>query len=320
MMASGGTINVGIEQNNLESETRPQDDKSADGSLPAQPEGPAVQESPKPKLRILPEQEIAAGMVASRATDTGEQATAQLEEATGDRDALNAEDLAVNSNVTEANELLTAGRAALSDSFEGTLTAGRAFNALKPMFKKGTWLARLELEASRSGHSVRSIQEYMKAAKEADAKNAKLRAFAKATDKQSLDIKAAGEQAEKQVEAAITANELVSVVIPPPQNPTNEQSIDIEAGGEQPEKQVETAIATNHLTPDSGPPQPAKPRRKSPPLGDGNFNLPLHLTGKEKEASKQLLVSQNWPGVQKHMTATWRRLLVQYGYVVEEAS
>ena len=168
------------------------------------------------------------------------------------------------------------GRVGLADTSRGILVAGRAFNKLKPMFPKGTWLPRLKLEAERSGHSVRSIQEYMKAAKEADAKNAGLRVFAKATDPKAVAITEAGERAAQKVADAITATELT----------------------------------------DTTEPKTKKPPRKSPPLKNGRFQLPLYLTGDEKKASKQMLASKHWPRVQKYVTAKWRRQLVKYGYLV----
>ena len=191
-------------------------------------------------------------------------------------DGLNAEDLTEKSNLAEANMLLMEGRVGLADTSRGILVAGRAFNKLKRMFPKGTWLPRLKMEAEKSGHSVRSIQEYMKAAKEADAKNAKPRVFAKAIDPQAVVMTEAGERAAQKVADAITATELTGT----------------------------TELKTK------------KPPRKSPPLLDGRFHLPLYLTGDEKKASKQMLASQNWPRVQKYLTAKWRRLLAQYGYLV----
>ena len=137
------------------------------------------------------------------------------------------------------------------------LEAGRAFNRLKPMFPKGTWLARLKMEEYRSGHSVRSLQDYMKAAREADAKNEEVRAFAKATDPGAVAVTEAGEQAAHKVADAISATELNSTAKPRTKNPP----------------------------------------RKSPPLLEGRFHLPLYLSGDEKKASKQiiLLVEHDMP-------------------------
>lgn len=190
-------------------------------------------------------------------------------------EALNAEELTEKSNLAAANILLMEGRAGLADASAGILVAGRAFNELKPMVPRGAWVPRLKKEAERSGHSVRSIQEYMKAAKEGDAKNAGLRALAKATDPKAVAVMEAGEHAAEAVADAITAAELTG----------------------------KTELKTK------------KPPRKSPPLLDGPFQLPLYLTGGEKKASKQMLASRKWPRVQKYLTAKWRRQLVKYGYL-----
>jgi hypothetical protein len=190
------------------------------------------------------------------------------------------EELTEKSNVIEANNLLTVARRALAAASWDMEEAGRALNRLKPMFrKKGTWGSRLEMEHQRSGHSVRSLQEYMKAAKEADAKNAELRVFAKATDTTAVAIEKAGEAAEQKVKEAITAGELV------------------------------------------GPTGPAVKRsRKSPPLKDGIFNFPMCLTGKEKEASKRAVASEEWSELQTDMTASWRRRLDKGGFLKSDST
>ncbi len=196
-------------------------------------------------------------------------------------DALNAEDLTEKSNVAEANTILMEGRVGLADTSRGILVAGRAFNRLKPMFPKGTWLPRLKMEAERSGHSIRSIQEYMKAAKEDDAKNAELRVFAKSTDPQAVALTEAGEQAKQRVADAITATELT----------------------------------------DTTEPKTKKPPRKSPVRLDGIYRLPLPMTGDEKDATDELMQSPNWPNAQRYMMEIWRQVLVGYGYfVVPEAA
>jgi len=184
------------------------------------------------------------------------------------------EELIEKANVVEANNILTIARRALAAASWDILEAGRALNWLKPMFPKGTWLARLKMEADRTGYKVRTLQDYMKAAWEADAKNAEVRAFAKPTDAKAVAIEKASEAAEQKVKQAITAGDLV------------------------------------------GPTGPkAKISRKSPPLKDGTFNLPLRLTGKEKEASKRALASEEWPELQADMTASWRRRLDNGGFL-----
>jgi hypothetical protein len=192
---------------------------------------------------------------------------------------IDVEELTEKANVVEANNLLTVASRALAAASWDMLEAGRAFNRLRPMFLKGTWMARLKMEEHRSGHSVRSLQEYMKAAREADAKNAELRVFAKATDPTAVAIEKAGEAAEQKVKEAITAGELL------------------------------------------GPTGPkAKSSRKSPPLKDGIFNFPMRLTGKEKEASKRALASEEWPELQGEMTASWRRRLDKCGFFKSDST
>ena len=192
---------------------------------------------------------------------------------------IDVEELTEKANVVEANNLLTVARRALAAASWDMLEAGRALNRLKPMFPKGTWLVRLEIEHQRSGHSVRSLQDYMKAARKADAKNAEVRVFAKATDPKAVAIEKAGEAAEQKVKEAITAGELL------------------------------------------GPTGPkAKSSRKSPPLKNGTFNLPLYLTGKDKEASKRAVASEEWPELQAEMTASWRRRLDKRGFLTADSA
>jgi hypothetical protein len=69
-----------------------------------------------------------------------------------------------------------------------------------------------------------------------------------------------------------------------------------------------------------GPTGPkVKSPRKSPPLKDGTFNLPLYLTGKEKQASKRALTSEEWPVLQAEMAARWCRRLDKCGFLISES-
>jgi hypothetical protein len=153
--------------------------------------------------------------------------------------------------------------------------AGRAYNKLKPMFPKGKWLPWLQVESARVGHSIRSLQDYMLAAKKADAKNANVRVFAKATDQQATAIKEAVAKAETRVEAAITAND---------------------------------------LTPGIVPTKPNRPRRQSPPRLDGIYRLPLPMTGDEKDAMDELRASEKWEIAESAIMTFLRGLLVDYGF------
>lgn len=182
---------------------------------------------------------------------------------------VNAEDLTEKANVDEANTLLIEGRRGLADTSRGTLVAGRAYNKLKTMFKKGAWLPWLAVEGTRTGHSIRSIQQYMKAAKEADAENEKLRVLPKATDAQAVAIRTAGAQAAQRVADAITATDLRS---------------------------------------GTAEPRTKKPPRKSPPRLDGMYHLPLNMTGAEKDATDQLVASPKWPIMEAAIMAFLRRL------------
>jgi hypothetical protein len=129
------------------------------------------------------------------------------------------EELTEKANVVEANNILTVARRALAAATWDHLEAGRALNRLKPMFPKGTWLARLKMEADRSGYKVRTLQDYMKAAWEADAKNAEVRVFAKATNAKAVDSEKASKAAEQKVNATIAAGDLVG-----PTGPTAKSS------------------------------------------------------------------------------------------------
>jgi hypothetical protein len=241
----------------MDNEQRTPDNKS----LSAAQEGA----KPAPSLEIVPAEEKQADA----------QAIERAAESLSALSLLNAEELAINSNVDEANRILAEGRLGLSDAARGSLVAGRAFNKLKPMFPKGKWLPRLQVESARVGRSIRSIQECMLAAKKADAENANVRVFAQATDPQATAIKEAVAKAEKQVEAAITAND---------------------------------------LTPDIVPPKPNKPRRKSPPRLDGVYRLPLPMTGDEKDAMDELRTSEKWEFAEIAIMTFLRHLLIDYGF------
>jgi len=85
----------------------------------------------------------------------------------------------------------------LSRGLKAGLAAGRAYNELKSFFPHGKWLPFLKAEAARFGLSFRTLQEYMRMAREHDAlvKKEKSASFGKADDPQAQAISSANKRA-----------------------------------------------------------------------------------------------------------------------------
>ena len=163
---------------------------------------------------------------------------------------------------------------------EANIELGRVFNQIKNLLEHGMWEPYYETTFAPKSVALRTAQEYMRMAREADelTKNADFALFPAATDPQATAVNVAVEQAERAV-ADATANE------PAPPKP-------------EPEK------------------KPKRPHRSRPRL-DGLYHLPLYLTGDQKDNLDALRQSQNWLGAELAIRATIDRVLVQYGYVNE---
>lgn len=90
---------------------------------------------------------------------------------------------------------------ALARGRAANLIAGTALINLKPLVDPGKWLPLLTSKATQFGVTVRTLQNYMAAArKEDEAKNEKV-SFSPATDEQATEIKNADERAKQEYNA-----------------------------------------------------------------------------------------------------------------------
>jgi hypothetical protein len=160
---------------------------------------------------------------------------------------------------------------------EANIELGRVFNQIKALVGHGNWRAYYEATFAPAGVAFRTAQEYMRLANEADAiqKNANSALFPPATDPQAVAVNAASEQAKQDVARA-------------------------------------TAVAAATAPTVA---KPARKTRKSRLRLNGSYNLPLFLTGEQKDNLDELRKSQNWRGAELAIIATIERLFVQYGLV-----
>jgi hypothetical protein len=186
-----------------------------------------------------------------------------------------AESLAEQVTADRLTKLTNRGRIALARGVEANLEAGRAYNALKELFRHGAWIPFLACQAAQFGLSIRTIQGYMAQAKLADAqtKNAESALFAPATDAWAQAITGAGNLA-KQAVANATTN-----------------------GPEAP-------------LPDS---RKCKKGKGSKVRLDGNYKLRLWLTADQQDAANELMASHNWKSAELTIIAMLEQLFVQHG-------
>jgi hypothetical protein len=109
----------------------------------------------------------------------------------------NAEVLAQDVTSIQREELIDQARNLLSRGLKANLAAGRAYNQLKPFFPHGEWVPFLKNEAASFGLSFRTLQEFMRMARESDAlvKKEKSASFGQADDPQAKAITNANETA-----------------------------------------------------------------------------------------------------------------------------
>ena len=109
----------------------------------------------------------------------------------------NAEVLAQDVTSIQREVLIDQARNLLSRGLKANLAAGRAYNQLRPFFPHGEWVPFLKAEAARAGLSFRTLQEFMRMARENDAlvKKEKSASFRQADDPQAKAITNANETA-----------------------------------------------------------------------------------------------------------------------------
>lgn len=93
--------------------------------------------------------------------------------------------------------LLTQARGLLLRGTKSNEAAGRAYNKLKPFHPHGDWVPFLKTEAARVGISFRTLQEYMRMAREKDdlLKKEKSAHFGEADDPYAQSIRSGNERA-----------------------------------------------------------------------------------------------------------------------------
>jgi hypothetical protein len=166
---------------------------------------------------------------------------------------------------------------------EANIRLGRIWNEQKRLIDHGKWEPYFKAKYAPRGYSLRTAQSYMKLAKEADtgtAKNANSALFPPATDTNATAMQNAVTAAKEQVAGACD-NTVTETANPPRQ----------------------------------ADPKPAKKSRKPRLRLNGSYNLPLWLTGEQKDNTDALMGSQNWPGAERAIVATLDRLFIQHGLV-----
>jgi len=204
----------------------------------------------------------------------------RLEQEAGEK-AQSAEDVAAKAKADLLASLEEKAFFWIARGLEANIDLGRVFNQIKPLVEHGSWEDRYKAKFAPRGIPLRTGQEYMRMAREADAvtENANSALFSPATDPQATEVNLAVEQAKQDVANAGAA---------PPPNP-------------QPGSQTKKA---------------RKPRLRL----DGIYNLKLRMTGDEKDSTDQLVRSQNWHCAHMEIMAFLRRLHVKYGVVADPAT
>jgi hypothetical protein len=98
------------------------------------------------------------------------------------------------------------------------------------------------------------------------------------------------------------------------------QAQSIAGAAEQAKQDVANAVGEAPAPPTPEPEKKPKTPRKSRPRLDGLYKLPLYMTGDEKDATDELLNSQNWHCAQIEIMAFLRRLHIKYGIVNDPAA
>lgn len=249
---------------------------------------------------------------------------------------LKAEALRDKMRVSKIARLITKARFALSRGKEANLEAGRNYEELRPLFTYGTWLPFLKSEASMFGLSYRTIQDFMKQARETDnpEKYAKS-AHCVAEDPNTIAENLEAVIAEKETEAANAAASKYAQRKPEPAEldglsasaPTSSDNdaCDEEqepADGERvaptstgiAEGQVESDLKPSEPEGDIEPgPEPQQPPAPPPVL----MHIPLLIPASWRDGLNNLMASQNWKVAEMEYRALSRRLLVWFKYLDE---
>lgn len=96
----------------------------------------------------------------------------------------------------------------LSRGREANLELGRVFNQLKKILGHGTWLHHFKETFKSSGISLRTCENYMRAAREADSKFARFSNLKPANDEAAQEIEDATQRAEAELGALPSPNKL----------------------------------------------------------------------------------------------------------------
>jgi hypothetical protein len=187
-----------------------------------------------------------------------------------------AEALAKQACADKRSMLTEKARGLLARGLKANLEAGRTYNKLKPLFVHGDWIPFLEAEGALVGLSLRTLQEYMRRAHEADevAKKEDPAFFPPATDFQAQAVKEATRKARASVVRAGKAFPKLATSEP------NWKTI--------------------------------KPQKKRI---DGIYRVPLVLTGDQKTKLDALRNSSNWPAAAKVIVSAIDGLFVRFGIV-----
>jgi hypothetical protein len=197
-------------------------------------------------------------------------------------DILNAEQLAEQKKTErfaaleiEAFEAIADCEAIALHGREANIRLGRIWNEQKSLIDHGKWESYFSAKYAPRGYALRTAQSYMKLVKEVDTELTK-------NANSALFPPATDPNATAMQNAVATAKEQVA-------DATNQPSCTV-------------------------PPKPKKARKSRLRL-NGSYNLPLWLTGEQKDNLDDLRKSQNWPGAERAIIATIEHLFVQYGFV-----
>jgi hypothetical protein len=202
---------------------------------------------------------------------------------------------------------------------EANLEAGRIYVELKPYFPYRTWLPFLKAEAEVVGLNYRTIQSYMKLARETDnpQKYAKS-AYCKAEDPNSIARKLGDAIAEKEAEEAKAAAAKHAQhepgqsgrAAPDRVNVSAENPIDGESSEEQQQGESEEEVQSDS---DADPNE----RADTPFIPMVLTQIPVSIPANWQDGISKLIGSQNWKVAEMEFRALLRRLLVWFKYIEE---